>query len=1223
MNRSFYRERDYAFGQRILTLRTQLGLTQTGLGERLHISRRAVTEWEAGKGYPPSRHLQELSALAVQASAFPAGRESEEIRVLWQTAHQKVLLDEGWLANLLAQPRPAPLDTPQPAEAAQPVRRPQVDWNEALDVPSFYGREQELTTLTGWVVEDGCRLVSVLGMGGIGKSALAVRAMRILADRFDVVLFRSLRDAPDCSALLDSCLAVLVPDPQTPGPQSLEQRLRRLLEELRRRRVLLVLDNLETLLVEGEMLGRLRPGYEGYGQLLEQFAQTAHQSCLMVTSREIPAALRALEGRQTFVRSLHLSGLEAAACALLLAEHDITGSPEQQARLREIYAGNPLALNIVAETIVALFGGAIEPFLSGGAIIFGSITGLLDEQWARLAPLEQTVLCWLAILREPVSIADLLAVLVTPLSHGQMLEAMDGLRRRSLIERGQRAGSFTLQSVMLEYVSDRLVMTAGEEIRQGRLRTLREHGLSQAQAKDFVRQTQERVLLTPLLARLGGVFHGQAAVESQLCAILDTLRAQADEAQGYAPANLVALLRLLRGHLRGLDLSHLTLWGAYLQDVEMQDANLAGASLRDCALREAFDVITELAISRSGQYWAAITRRGEVRLWRVAGRGLMLHLAWQAHTDNAFALAFSPDEHSLASGSHDGSVKLWDVASGALLWSDLQTNAALCLAFSPDGSLLAVGGHDATARLLDAKLGTLREAAPHTSPIFALAWSPDGRLLASGDVEGKVRLWEQHDAAPMDCIALLEAHTRRVRALAFAPNGSRLASASYDGTIKLWAVSEASNYALRQTLEGHTAGVQSLAWSPDGGTLASAGQDHSIRLWDGEQRGARAVLQGHSSAVCGLAFIPGTHHLLSGSEDGTLRMWEADNGELLRIIQGYTLPCYDLAWSPGGATLACAGMDGQVTLWDVEGTAEPRVLSGHQGSVYAVSWSPDGSRLASCGPDKLIRLWDPIAGVSVQALRERGADDTLFFSLAWRPDGRTLACGTLMRGARIWDVTTGLQHEVVGTQGSSIRQVAWSADGERLAGVGEDSQAFVWDASGDNLLLRLAGHCGIVTSVAWSRDDQWIASGGSLHDTGELRVWNARSGECVRILAEHPRGVWALAWAPSGDRVVSGDSEGTLRWWDVASGKCVRVQQAHHGVVRSLRLGPDGRTLASCGDDGAIMFWDAESGQLRRRRRRDRPYERLNITAVQGLTLAQLASLRELGAIADTDGNRP
>src|SRR6185503_17780660 len=137
MNRPFPRERDYAFGQRILTLRTQLGLTQTGLAEQLHISRRAVTDWEAGSSYPTTQHLKELIVLGVEASAFPAGREAEEIRALWQTAHQKVLLDDVWLVNLLGPAHTLQLNPDRLAEAPQPARQPQLDWEEALDVPSF------------------------------------------------------------------------------------------------------------------------------------------------------------------------------------------------------------------------------------------------------------------------------------------------------------------------------------------------------------------------------------------------------------------------------------------------------------------------------------------------------------------------------------------------------------------------------------------------------------------------------------------------------------------------------------------------------------------------------------------------------------------------------------------------------------------------------------------------------------------------------------------------------------------------------------------------------------------------------------------------------------------------------------------------------------------------------------------------------------------------------
>jgi transcriptional regulator with XRE-family HTH domain len=279
----------------MLTLRTHIGLTQAGLADLLGISRRAVAEWEAGSSYPKAERLKELIALGVRASAFAAGREAEEIRVLWKAAHQKILLDELWLHGLLGAQRPrlapvVPLSDEQTRATDQAVPRPapgpRVDWGEALAVPSFYGREEELATLTQWVAQDRCRVVSVLGLGGIGKSALATRVMHRVAAHFEVVLWRSLRDAPGCSALLEDCLQVLSPQPLREVPTSLERRLGLLLEYLRQARTLLVLDNLEVLLEEREGTGRMRPGYEDYGRLLRRVAETEHQSCLLLTSRE-------------------------------------------------------------------------------------------------------------------------------------------------------------------------------------------------------------------------------------------------------------------------------------------------------------------------------------------------------------------------------------------------------------------------------------------------------------------------------------------------------------------------------------------------------------------------------------------------------------------------------------------------------------------------------------------------------------------------------------------------------------------------------------------------------------------------------------------------------------------------------------------------------------------------------------------------------------------------
>src|SRR6266700_5577519 len=220
--------------------------------------------------------------------------------------------------------------------------------------------------------------------------------------------------------------------------------------------------------------------------------------------------------------------------------------------------------------------------------------------------------------------------------------------------------------------------------------------------------------------------------------------------------------------------------------------------------------------------------------------------------------------------------------------------------------------------------------------------------------------------------------------------------------------------------------------------------------------------------------------------------------------------------------------------------------------------------------------------------------------------------------ARIREVSTGTRQWIARDQPASARRVAWSPDGALLASAGNDGSVSVWNASDGMLFKQLRGHQSKVNDVAWSRDGKWLASGGGSQGRGdneELFVWDMRSLERVRVLSGHPGIVYTVAWGPTGAVLVSGGSDGMLRWWDRHSGECVQTRQAHQGTVQSLKMSPDGRSLASCGDDGAISIWVLASGEHLRTLRRDRPYERLDISGAKGLTQVQRASLSALGAI--------
>ena len=496
-----YEERDYAFGQLVLTLRTTIGLTQAALGELLGVSRRAVAEWEGGLSYPKAERLKQLITLGMQQQAFAVGREEQEIRALWKAAHQKVLLDEVWLADLLApvasvQPSP-PAEPPAAPALAEPAASRRVDWGGALDTSHFTGREVEVAELSQWILAERCRLVTLVGMGGIGKSMLASSLGLRLAKEFEAVLWRSVRDAPPCEELVADCLTFFSEIPPAAFPASLEQRITQLVARLQASRCLLVLDNLESILSSGDREGSYLPGYEGYGRLIGRLAEAAHQSCVLLTSREKPREIEPLEGTRSPVRSLRLSGLDEQTARDLLGDKGLVGTSAAWQGLVAGYAGNPLALKIVGQAVSDLFGGDLDRFLQEGELVFNGVRPVLRQQVGRLSALEHLLLTWLAVLREWTELPTLSHVLHPRVRRAQLLEALEALLRRSLVERAQQA-SFGLQSVVMEYLTEELGERLSEEIVLGDPQQLRRVALAQAQAKDYVREIQVRLLVQPL-----------------------------------------------------------------------------------------------------------------------------------------------------------------------------------------------------------------------------------------------------------------------------------------------------------------------------------------------------------------------------------------------------------------------------------------------------------------------------------------------------------------------------------------------------------------------------------------------------------------------------------------------------------------------------------------------------------------------------------------------------
>src|SRR5258707_2893695 len=490
-----------SFRSLALMLRGRAGVTQRELASAIGVSDRTVQVWEAGLGHPRPQRLQQLIALYMQVGAFRAGRESHEAAALWAAALEtgrrfKSAFDAEWFASQVE----ATLARRAAAAVARtPTGQHQVSGAAAVSV--FYGRVQEYDSVVRWVQRDGCRLVGVIGMGGMGKTALTSQVAYGIGPSFDAVCWRSLRNAPPCREWLADAILSLSERQVIPA-EAEDARRAQLLELLRDRRCLLVLDNFETVLEPRAAEVRYRDGYSGYGLLVELFAETTHQSSMLVTSREEPAELRRLQSPTGPVRVLRLGGLDEGAAKALLGTKGLAGDPSAWGTLVDRYRGNALALQVVGEVIATVFGRYIDAFLAAGDSVFGDIRRLLEAQFSRLSPTERAVLYWLAIEREPVEFNTLAANVGSGTPRRQLLEALDALERRSLLESGAHAARFTLQPVVLEYATEELIAAACAEVQHGEPRLLLTHALIKAKSLEYVRHAQERLIAAPVLARL-------------------------------------------------------------------------------------------------------------------------------------------------------------------------------------------------------------------------------------------------------------------------------------------------------------------------------------------------------------------------------------------------------------------------------------------------------------------------------------------------------------------------------------------------------------------------------------------------------------------------------------------------------------------------------------------------------------------------------------------------
>ncbi len=601
-------------------------------------------------------------------------------------------------------------------------------------------------------------------------------------------------------------------------------------------------------------------------------------------------------------------------------------------------------------------------------------------------------------------------------------------------------------------------------------------------------------------------------------------------------------------------------------------------------------------------------------LWDLAfPNPAALHTPLNGHDDDIQAVAFSPDSRWLATGSDDGTARLWDLqaaegpnAASCQMPGRDTSKAIRAIAFSGDSRWLVTGGADGTPRLWD--LGTPDPCASpidlpgHTGSVLAVALSADNRWIATGSSDNAVRVWDvwawskPGSTAPRSAPTVLTGHTDSVTRLAFSPDSHWLASGSEDASVRLWDMT-ADPISLTHILPGNEEAVLSLAFSHTGDWLASGGFDQTVRLWNvtfPDPRLASIVLHGHTDQVSAIAFTSDDRWLISTGRDTTTRMWDitARDPEIASVVlRGHEEWIRSAAVSSDNRWLITGSEDGTARLRGItipDSDAAPIILRGHASIARVVAFTPDGRWLATASGDGTVRLWDVASDDPASGpIALRGHTGSIF-TMAISPDGHWLASGGQDTIVQLWDLTTispGAQPITLTGHTKTVRALSFSNDKRWLVSAGRDTTIRLWNlAGGDGAPPNpaanpelLSGHTALIRVTAISSDSHWLISGG---DGGQARLWDLTAPDpqaTMRELPGHRDAIRAVAFSGDNHWVVTAGDDRVVRMWDLTApdpAEALRELPGHEDVVTAAAFTPDNRFLITAGLDNSIWLWD-------------------------------------------------
>jgi len=605
-------------------------------------------------------------------------------------------------------------------------------------------------------------------------------------------------------------------------------------------------------------------------------------------------------------------------------------------------------------------------------------------------------------------------------------------------------------------------------------------------------------------------------------------------------------------------------------------SNLANPKSKIATLKHKSEV-WNVAFSPDGTRLATACADGFARVYQVPSGKLLITTA--AKEKNVWKVVFSPNGKFLATASGDSnstSVKIWDGSTGKEIRSLIgHTDRVRAIDYSPDGKTIATGSRDGTIRLWNAKNGeeirkiALPKVRNKETETHDVAFSPDGMKLLSG---------HGHYAAvyelESDKFAFLKKGVASYLAVAFSPDGKRFALGQRESKIEVY---NSETLKPELSIAAHKANINDIAFSPDGKIIASASSDRTVRFVDAENGLELTTLRLHASDVWSVAFSPDSKYFASGSTDFDTCLF--DRSEFMSSSSfgaqiGFSRQLS--AISPDGQLIASAdgtGTEPLNVIYEVKTRRQKSIFS--KEIIDVGTFSPDNAFLAAITREGNLVIWNVDDGIEFLRFKAHvspGGGLKAGRTIAYSPDGKYIISGGSDKSVKLWNSETGaLVRDIYKFKGY-VNIVGISPDGSRIFAASSDSSALLFDFKSGKVIGDLGKQPKPILSTVFSQDGKTLVTGGA---DGAIKVWSVDEGKNIKAYPGSAGFIWQLAFSPDGKRLASASGEGILRFWDTESNSQVFAIRTDSAVTNLLAFTPDGRFLVSHGTKERIRLWES------------------------------------------------